>query len=134
MERILIAAATDSAQAASQALKKDFALTFCTSLVDARSVLKDGFDLILCGLHFDEGRMFDFLREVKADPQTKSIPFLCIKSTDGMLSPAISQSIEIASHSLGANGFVDLFQWKAAHGDEEAYEKFRRLVIEVMGH
>jgi two-component system, cell cycle response regulator len=40
-----------------------------------------GPDLILSDLHMPGGDGFDFIREVKADPELNSIPFLFISST-----------------------------------------------------
>jgi CheY-like chemotaxis protein len=38
-------------------------------------------DLILSDVHMPGGDGFDFIREIKADPQLSSIPFLFISST-----------------------------------------------------
>lgn len=128
MKRILIAAAElETARITSHVLEADFALAICTSVAEARPLLSRNIDMVMCGIHFDEGRMFDLLRYAKADPDIKSIPFLCINSTDG-LSPAIVQSVEIASKALGADGFVELYEWRNKLGDKQAFEKLRALI------
>lgn len=127
-KKVLVAAAPESAQKVREALEGHFILKVTSSLQEARTLLNEGPDLVLCGLHFDEGKMFDLLRYAKADPKTKSIPFLCVKSTEGVLSPTIFEGIEIASKALGADGFVELYDWKTKLGDEAAYDKLRRLV------
>lgn len=128
LKRLLVAAAPESILAVSRALESHFTLIGAGSVAEAQSRVVQGIDLILCGLHFDEGRMFDLLRYVKANPATKSIPFLCIKSGDGTLSPALLESVEIASKALGADGFVVLHDWKKDFGDDAAYEKLRHLI------
>src|SRR5437868_6976999 len=122
MKKILVAVGQESIQGVTNALKGHYDLVCCTSLEEARSALDKSIDLVLCGLHFDEGRMLDFLRYAKADPSTRPIPFICIKIAEGMLSQAIIQSIEIASRALGADRFVDLHEWIIKLGDTKAYE------------
>jgi CheY-like chemotaxis protein len=131
MKKLLIAGAPESAALTAHALSGCFDLAVANSMAQARQALSENIDVILCGLHFDEGKMFDFLREVKSAPGTRSIPFLCIKSTDGVLSPAIVQSIEIASRTMGADGFVELFEWNMKFGEGQAHEKLRRLIDEL---
>lgn len=103
-------------------------VTVCTSMEEAQSTLSKGVDLVICGLHFDEGRMLDFLRFAKANPDTRPIPFICIKSTEDMLSPVMLQSVEIASKALGATRFVDLYEWRTTLGDEQAFHKLRDCI------
>jgi hypothetical protein len=92
----------------------------CTSLAAAESFLRHEIDLIVCGLEFDESRMFDLLRKVKSEAATRSIPFLCVKSRSGALDRTIHESIEIAVHALGAKGFYDLAQQRQLLGEETA--------------
>jgi hypothetical protein len=80
----------------------------CVTLEMAKEVARDNIDVILCGLHFDDSRMFDLLRFVKADPALRAIPFLCIKTLKGKVEPTFDESIRIATKALGAVGFFDL--------------------------
>jgi DNA-binding NarL/FixJ family response regulator len=127
-KRVLVAASPESAERVRDALQEHFTLSVTSSLAEAQSLLAEDIAIVLCGLHFDEGKMFDLLRYAKADPMTREIPFLCVKSTEGVLSSVIFQGIEIASRALGADGFVELVEWKMAVGDEAAYEQLRQLV------
>lgn len=88
-------------------------------------------DLILCNLQFDEGKMFDLLRHAKSDPNMKSIPFLCLNSTDA-LSPALIQSVEIASKAVGADAFVNIYAWRRQFGDAEAYRRLRAVMYDLL--
>lgn len=47
--------------------------------IDAALKSSKSADMIVCGIHFDDSRMFDLLRLVKADSQSRSIPFLCYR-------------------------------------------------------
>jgi hypothetical protein len=97
----------------------------CTSLADAKAVLDDSIGLIACGVHFDDGRMFDLLRYVKADPRLRSIPFFGIVGAGRELSPAILGGIRTAAATLGAAGLVDLAGLKNRIGEPQAYELLR---------
>ena len=80
----------------------------CVTLEMAKEVVRDNIDVILCGLHFDESRMFDLLRFVKADQSLRTIPFLCIKTLEGIVEPTFNESVKIATKALGAVGYFDL--------------------------
>lgn len=104
----------------------------CVTLETAKAKAHDRIDLVLCGLHFDESRMFDFLRFMKADPALKSIPFLCIKSLEGKLEPTYSESIRIATQALGAEGFFDLWELNKKLGREDALHKIGMYIDRVI--
>lgn len=88
-----------------------------------------GIDLIICGIHFDESRMYDLLRLVKANPVTRAIPFICFRDMDSALSPPVLESLQIACNALGAVAFIDLFQLKTIHGLQNADARFRDIVL-----
>lgn len=130
-KRILLGITPDSIPVLSPVLSTRFELLICTSLDEARSGLVDEIDLLACDAHFDDCRMFDLLRLSKADPVTRPIPFLCMRIIEGELDQALYQSAVIASHALGAAGFVDLFRLKQKYGAEEAHEKLRNLIAQL---
>lgn len=132
MRKLLLAASQKSGPITLKALEGYVDVTVCTSMEEAQLALSKGVDLVMCGLHFDEGRMLDFLRFAKANPDTRSIPFICVKSTEDMLSPVMLQSVEIASKALGAARFVDLYEWRTALGDEQAFQKLRDCVAHAI--
>jgi hypothetical protein len=108
-----------------------FILTFCTSIVEAESLLERSFDVIVCGTHFAESKMFDLLRLAKAKSAAQNVPFLCVRVLDGELDSTAFQGISIAACALGAAGFVDLNRWRREYGIDHAREKLRNLVSSV---
>lgn len=109
-------------------LAPDFTLIFCHSLAEVEKQLDSGADAIVCGTNFDESRMFELLRTVKADTKYKSIPFVCIKVLDGVLHDATYASVKKASTLMGASGFFDLAQARAELGKVEAAAELRRML------
>lgn len=104
-----------------------------TNILDeAVSLLRKGVDLIVCGIHFDDSRMFDLLRLTKADPSTRAIPFLCVRDMDSELTLPIFESLQIACQALGAVEFVDLFHVKSRFGSQDADERFRRILTDLL--
>jgi CheY-like chemotaxis protein len=129
MKKLLIGAEPGSAPLVLyKILEEHYAYVVTSSFAEAQALIADGTDLVLCGLNFSDGRMFDLLRTVKANPDTRSIPFLCIKAVEGTLSPDIFQGIEIASKALGADEFIELSKWKIELGEEAAFTKLLKII------
>jgi PleD family two-component response regulator len=107
-------------------------------LVDAHSLLDalnriSGADLILCGIHFDDSRMFDLLTQVRSRPALKSTPFIVYRDLESALDATLFKSMEVATNALGADGFVDLFLLKKKYGVREADAQFREFIFEHIG-
>lgn len=130
--RVLFAAAPLSLDPITRILGPDFQVTIADSLSHAKSLLDRPVDVIVCDLYFDESRMFDLLRHVKADEKTRTIPFIAVKASDGMLSPTLSQGVEIACNALGAEKFVELGAWENRYGPAEAHQRFRALIARAL--
>jgi CheY-like chemotaxis protein len=104
----------------------------CSSLGAAMSALRHDIDLIVCGLHFDESRMFDLLRAVKADPATRDIPFLCVKAISGALDRTIYESIKISTRALGAEDFYDLSEERERLGEKLAVRQIGEYIYRLV--
>jgi hypothetical protein len=104
--RLLVAAHPECLRAIRDALRGDFDLTVCTTLEAVKWRLAEHHDLILCGIYFDESRMFDLLRY--AGMETSQRPVVCINSIGPPLNAMVYQAVEIATRALGAHAFVDL--------------------------
>jgi hypothetical protein len=100
-------------------------------MAEAARLLDHRFDVIVCGTHFDESKMFDLLRLAKSLPEVRATPFLCVRVLDGELDLSAFQGISIATRALGAAGFVDLNRWRREHGFDLAREKLRDLVFSL---
>ena len=96
-------------------------LVFVRTLAEAlRALRKQRFELVLVGVHFDESRMFDLMREVGEGMQV-----VCVRSQQ-FQSPAITlEGLEIAAKTLGCALFLDL-TWYA--DDESGNSAVRQLL------
>lgn len=130
---ILVAVRPRASVMLANALACDFALTICQSLSEAQSQLaRSHFDLILCGVNFDESRMFDLLHHAKSDPGTKTIPFVCIKVFEGILHTGSYDSVKQAGTLMGGTAFIDLAQWEKELGKEQAEALLRNTLHQLM--
>lgn len=84
-------------------------LHFVRTLGQAMRELRvDGYQLIVIGMHFDDSRMFELLRYVRALPQRKDVPVICVQCQEVMLSDAVLKNMEDAVKALGGDAFIDL--------------------------
>jgi PleD family two-component response regulator len=84
-------------------------LVFVRTLGDAiRALRADGFRLVIIGMHFDESRMFELLQYVKALPDYKEVPVICVQCLEVALADAVLKNMDDAVKALGGTAFVDL--------------------------
>jgi DNA-binding response OmpR family regulator len=96
-------------------------LVLVRSLSEARSALRAGrFDLVLVGVHFDESRMFDLMRDV-----TEGTQVVCVRSQQFQSHAITLEGLEIAAKALGCALFLDL-TWYA--DDETGNSAVRKLI------
>ena len=90
--------------------------------------------LVVCGCHFDEGRIYDLLRHLKSLPGQANTPFLAVRCLRGelLLDDALYESVKIAVRALGGNGFVDLLRWQQRLGEQEASHRLTQLVERLL--
>ncbi|MDB5852706.1 MAG: hypothetical protein JWR22_747 [Herminiimonas sp.] len=76
-ERLLCGVLPDSIMRTGNILESSYDVTFVTTLEQARHALASAkFDLIICGVHFDDGQMPLLLQHCKADLRLKEVPFM----------------------------------------------------------
>jgi hypothetical protein len=131
-KRILVAVRAKDRVKVSRVLGTEFNLHFCTTFKIARSQLDESIGLIICGAHFDSGRMFDLLRYAKENTQTRAIPFLVVLGSEHAYSPAILQGIQIAAKILGASGFIDIAKLKEELGEVKTVETLQQGVRRIL--
>lgn len=102
------------------------------TLPEAREAVAPETPLVICGCHFDDGRMYELLRHLKAQPALEDVPFLSVRALAGELDDALYESVKIATHVLGASGFVDLFRWGRLAGEAEADRQFADRVAKLV--
>ena len=121
-----------------QAAAGDFFDTkFCSSLEEAEASLRfpgsaEEVDLIACGLHFDDGRMYELLRFARSNEKTRPIPFLCVKLLKGRMTPSMLDSIRASSEMLGAQGFLHFPEIASRHGEHAALVIFRKTLYDLL--
>lgn len=89
-----------------------------------------GVALVLCGVHFDESRMYDLLRHVRGE--FPKLPFVCCRIIEAELAKISRESIRIAAASLGASAFVDYPALVEQLGPQEAAHRLRSLVMALL--
>jgi DNA-binding response OmpR family regulator len=122
-KRILIADPPESDRRLA-AILAGHELVFVRSLAEAlRALREQRFDLVLVGVHFDESRMFDLMREM-----TEGTQVVCVRSQQ-FQSPAITlEGLEIAAKALGCSLFLDL-TWYA---DDETGNRAVRQLLDAL--
>jgi hypothetical protein len=84
-------------------------LTFVRTMVEAvRELRRDGYEVIVIGLHFDESRMFELLSYVRTLPKYDDTPVLCVQGLELHVPEAIRKNIDMAVKALGGKAFLDL--------------------------
>jgi len=125
MIKVLVAIRPEDADLMRRVFGDEFEVISCITLAEAQAALSTDLAMIACGVHFDDGRMFDLLKQVKADLQLAAIPFWGILRDEGLLSRAITRGIRTAMKSMGANGLFNLSQVDTGSDEEAAYRELR---------
>ena len=81
--------------------------TIDAALAELRSDKQD-FDVIVCGTHLLAESMFDFLKQVKLEAQSKRIPFMCFRAATTDFAEKSDCSIRQTSKMLGANAYISV--------------------------
>jgi hypothetical protein len=127
--RVLVADTPESFEVFRDALTSPFTLVHATTLDAARQTLEPPPALVVCGCHFDEGRMYDLLRLLKATKGLSNVPFMAVRCVPGeLLDDTLYESVKIAVRALGGNAFVDLLRWQRRWGPAEASHRLTHLV------
>ena len=129
---VLVADAPDSVAAFRRALTAPLDVLSASTLDEAKAALAEHPDVVICGCHFDEGRMYDLLRHIKAQPALARVPFVAVRCLEGELDDALYESVKIAVRALGGNAFVDLPRWQRKYGESDAGHRLTAL-IESLG-
>lgn len=132
LAQVLVADDREGIEALRRALTTPFHLVGATHFAQARAALEDLPDLVVCGCHFDEGRMYDLLRHMKATRDLARIPFLAVRVVEGELDDPFYESVKIAVHALGGDAFVDVLRWRRKYGEAEANARLTALLQKLV--
>lgn len=132
-DRILVALRPEEVPLLRTDLEGHFNIDIAHSRKEALASISDRTGLIICGVHFDHGAMFDLLKEVKSDPEWKEIPFFLILRQGTSHADAIIKGIRQAAKLLGAEDFIDLGELRREMSDEEVLANLRARVGNALG-
>jgi hypothetical protein len=84
-------------------------IVYVHRLPDAlKALAQDDFAGVLIGMHFDDSRMFDLLRELRSASRNRDVPALCYRMRPLAFRTLSSAAIETTVMALGGRGFLDL--------------------------
>ena len=133
MVKVLVAIRPEDRSVMDRVFGDEFEVIHCVTLAEAKAALTTDLSLIACGVHFDDGRMFDLLKLVKSDPVFKNIGFWGILRDEGLLSSAITRGIRTAMKSMGASGLFNLSQLGPGNDEETAFRDLRAAIRKSLG-
>ncbi len=129
--KILLAISTPELHGLMIEILKEHQLCIVTTVDQAVDAFHPDLDLIICGLHFDLGRMYELLQYAKYSPKVKKVPFLTVQLTGGILPYGVFKSMECAFQLLGGDLLLQVDKWRIEMGDEAAFAKLRNVVETV---
>lgn len=115
-------------------LGTEFELVFCHTLEDAQTAIDEQVGLVVCGVHFAQGAVFELLQFVRSSSTAGKLPFFVLLDTKGRYhySPAIIHGLPAAAKALGATYFIDLTTLVEKTGKDEAVEVLRKGIRDAL--
>ena len=129
--RLLICTLPEMLDAAIEGLAQHYDCLFALTLNDACAQLETTPDAILCNIHFDDGRLFEFVSYVRSLPDGRTVPFV-VSQSRATLTPSMIKGVETATKALGIEAFIEIFRWREEYGPEEADSRVRAVVEAVL--
>jgi len=83
--------------------------------------------MIVCGIHYDNSRLFELLRAANANPKLAAIPFVCVRLLGSNLAPALIQTWK--SPAARSRQFLDLYVLERSLGLEKAESELGRILL-----
>ncbi len=131
-KKLLIAIRPEDVVLTKAILGDEFEILMCHTFSDACANLDETVGLVACGVHFDSGKVFDFLRHVRDNPNTGQLPFFILLGAGSRYSPAIVSGIKAAARLLAVSGFTDLTRFADKIGKEAAFEALRKGIRDAL--
>jgi hypothetical protein len=133
--RALVADSEESTAVISRILGDELDLVAVRTVTEAVDLLQGsammkgrGFDVIICGQHFEGSQMLRFLEVVKAYKPTSRTPFICCSALPTRISEGGLAAMREACEALGALAYVNLADLERKQGVEAASAAFRDAV------
>jgi hypothetical protein len=87
---------------------------------------RDGFAMVVVGVHFDESQMFPLLSDIRTHASYRKVPILCVLGERGRaLTDVAVEGLDHAVKAMTANGFLDLRHFA---DDEQGNARVRRII------
>ena len=119
--RVLLAAQSEALKVLEPILDPFGEIIAVHTTADAFHALdRGGIDVIVCTIAFDDSRMIDFLQAVKRTLNFGSIPFVCVRALQSVLTDQAVENCRKVSLQCGAAVFLDI----AKLGKDEAAKAF----------
>jgi DNA-binding response OmpR family regulator len=106
-------------------------LAFVRTLGEAHQALESGpCDLVAIGVYFDDSRMFELLRYIRADDEHAEVPVVCVRGRPGFTAVS-GRTLEMTCKALAADTFIDLLHFADEAGGNAALRAAAAQFIEV---
>jgi hypothetical protein len=127
MAKILIAAGAAGTKRLRHILGKHHALSFATTLQEALDFAPAS-DLLICGLEFDESRMFELLRVINNDSSLRDKPRVCMRFIATNTPDEVIGGLELAARAVGARELIDIPALEEKFGPKQADAKVKEII------
>lgn len=130
--KLLLAVRPEDVALSKGILGEEFNAVFCHSYEEACAELDDSVRLVTCGVHFDNGKVFDLLRFVRENPRSADLPFFILLGAGSRYSPAIVQGIRAAAKLLKVTAFTDLTRFSDKLGANASVDALRQGIRDAI--
>ena len=130
--KLLIAIRPEDVKLGRIILGDEFDPVFCHTYEEACARLDESVQLVTCGVHFDNGKVFDLLRFVREDPKLETLPFFILLGAGSRYSPAIVQGIRAAAELLNVTAFTDLARFAEKLGMDASLDALRQGIRDAI--
>lgn len=130
--KLLLAVRPEDVALSKGILGEEFNAVFCHSYEEACAELDDSVRVVTCGVHFDNGKVFDLLRFVRENPRSADLPFFILLGAGSRYSPAIVQGIRAAAKLLKVTAFTDLTRFSDKLGANASVDALRQGIRDAI--
>ena len=127
--RVLVAGTRYAIDVLEGVLGGYFEVQGATSMADALARCAWA-EVIICNVHFDDSRMFEFLHALRDTQAGRRLPVICCRVQPAPLSPNVRRAIEHALEALGIVVFVDRPLLLERYHASVVDEMLRQLVLD----
>lgn len=132
---ILIADVPEGAEAVKAVLSPLHDLVLVHNLTAAtRLIANVDFDAVIAGTLFDDSRMIELLRVVRAEPRFADKPFVAVRVLPTTMTPELEANAKQMATVLGANAYITVDDFpKDANFNEELLKRIMPTLEPIKG-